>query len=108
MEAALGAHCAGSVGRFEPYHDYLFSNVDSIGVEPWSSIALKVGIVDTTNFAACLESPLSAEAVNADSVAASGLEIGGTPMVLVNGWRFGGAPPMTTLDSIIRAQGAVR
>jgi hypothetical protein len=36
-----------------------------------------------------------------DSLAATALDIPGTPLVLVNGWLYRGAPSPTALDTVI-------
>lgn len=99
--AALNAYCAGELGNFEPLHDYYFSHVDSLGAESWGTMATKAGIADTLMLSSCAASARANESIAIDSAAAVELGVTGTPTILINGWRYPGAPSLPTLDSVI-------
>jgi protein-disulfide isomerase len=99
--AAVAAECAAAQGRFAAYHDFLFEHQDSLKHIAWTSLAGRLGISDTTAFAACLGAPETATKLRRDSTDAIALKIPGTPLVLVNGWLYRGAPTSRVLDSVI-------
>jgi protein-disulfide isomerase len=105
--AAIAAQCAARQGKFAEYHDYLFSHQDSLKSLAWVSVAAQVGVADTSGFAACLADPATSEALQRDSTAAAALKIAGTPLVLINGWLYKGAPSLAVLDSVVMAEAAL-
>lgn len=82
--AAVAVECAGKLGRFEPYHDHLFSLFDSLGSKPWMEIAREVGIGDTTSFSSCLSDPIVSASIKRDMRLADSLGITATPTFLIN------------------------
>jgi protein-disulfide isomerase len=84
-DAAIAAECAGDQGAFWPMHDLLFETVDRWGIESPGSVltdlAAELGL-DTTGFAACLESRSALERVLSDTNDLSGV-IGSTPTFIV-------------------------
>jgi len=101
--AALAAECAGDQGRFFPYHTVLFENQDSIGTTPWSTLALRAGVPDTSRFNRCLTDQAALSRVQADVALGQRLEIRGTPTVIINGYELPGTPSRATIDSAIKA-----
>jgi protein-disulfide isomerase len=99
--AAIAAECAGRQSQFAAYHDFLFRHQDSLGTLNWSRVASTVGVADTARFRRCLGGGDVLATLNSDSLAAQRLRVSGTPTVLVNGWRFDGAPSPHQLDSAI-------
>ncbi len=100
--AAIAAECAGKRGRFEEMVRTVFAKQDSIGLLPWSALALNAGVVDTTSFKQCLSRPIA----EFPSIA-EGTQLGhsfgvrGTPTVFVNGWRLSAAPDSIELERVV-------
>lgn len=101
--AAYASICAGDQGRFTEYHDLLFAQQDSIGLTPWTTLAVRAGIEDTAQFQQCLDGPLVPGVVKADSLAGAGINLRGTPLMLINDRLIAGAPEPARLDSLVRA-----
>lgn len=99
-EAALGAKCAGRIGRFEAFHILLFVKQDSLGAIPWSDLAIRAGIADTAAFRACTQGDDIKEELRRDMAAATALHAVVTPTVLVNQLQYTGMP--NDLSKIIR------
>jgi protein-disulfide isomerase len=99
--AAVAAVCAAMQSQFAQYHDFLFRHQDSLGTLKWTRVAAGAGVKDTAEFTRCLVSSDADAILRADSLAADKLQATGTPTVLVNGWRFFGAPSTQQLDSAI-------
>lgn len=102
--AAIAAECARPAGRFKELHDVLFADIGRLGGTSWSAIASAAGVADTAAFIACMSGPAPAEKLAMDSLAAVRLGVRGTPTLLVNEWRIGGAPTLQTLDSLVRSE----
>lgn len=83
--AALAAECAGEQGRFEPYHDRLFAQQDSIGVKPWARFAAEAGVPDTAAFSQCVreERRMPNVARDADLARRTGIDV--TPSIVIDG-----------------------
>jgi protein-disulfide isomerase len=104
LPAAIAAECAAEHGRFTEFYQFVFEHQDSLKGADWPGIAHLVGVADTSAFSRCLDTPAIAERLRADSLAAADLKIPGTPLVLVNGWLYRGAPSQKTLDSLIASE----
>lgn len=100
-DAARAAECANSAGVFKPLHDSLFANGSRLYPEMIANLAMQAGISDTASFQACLSSLPVSDAIRNDSVAATALNVAGTPTTLFNHLRVVGAPTVSELDSII-------
>lgn len=101
FDAAVGADCAATQGRFEAYHDALFAKQDSIGIISWDEFARRAGVPDQREFRRCMASPSSASRVRNDIEAGDRLQVSGTPTVVVEGVRLSGTPSLGTLDSLL-------
>lgn len=102
-QAALASECAAAQGRFEAFHDILFGFQDEIGSRAWLEFAGSAGVQDLDGFEQCLAEGMYAERVEADMAAARELEIGGTPLVLINSLKFHGTPPLAELQEMVDA-----
>jgi protein-disulfide isomerase len=102
--AAIAAECATDQGRFAEYYRYLFVHQDSLAVTDWVNAAASVGVRDTAAFRGCLTSPEITRRLEVDSLAAAKLDIGGTPLVLVNAWKHPGAPGQAALEKLIQSE----
>ncbi len=89
VATAKAAHCAGLADRFWSYHDYLFvrqpewagvARPDSL----WVDYAANLGL-DAESFSACLASPATHAAVEADLRQALAAGVTGTPTVVLAG-----------------------
>ncbi|MHB0947487.1 MAG: DsbA family protein [Gemmatimonadaceae bacterium] len=97
--AALGAECAASQQKFAEYYAYVFPRQDSLAGMDQLQVAARIGVPDTVAYRACLSSSAAAQRLKEDSVAAAELKIRGTPLVLINGLAYAGAPT----DAVIQA-----
>jgi protein-disulfide isomerase len=102
-EAAIAAECADRVGSFEAFHDRLFAQPDSIGAKRWTRFAAEAGILDTAQFARCLNTRSAAYQVHQDSVAAVALGVQGTPTFLINDLMVIGNPGFEQLSEYVKA-----
>lgn len=102
-EAALAAECAGAQGRFEPYHDLLFSSQESLGVVSWGHLAALAGVPDTAALMRCVRDRTPAWRVDRDISVARELHLLGTPSIMVNETLLGGTPSYSELESRVKA-----
>lgn len=99
--AGLAAECAGEQGRFEPYHDRLFAQQDSIGTKPWERFAAEAAVPDLAAFTRCvLEERLLAN-VTRDAELAEETGISVTPSIVIDGTLVPGALPEAELEKWI-------
>jgi protein-disulfide isomerase len=103
--AALAAECAGAQGRFEPYHDRLFAQQDSIGLKPWERFATEAGVPDTAAFTRCVREERLIGNVTRDSAIAEKAGIRITPSIVVDGTLVPGALTETELEKWITGRG---
>lgn len=101
--AAIASECAAENGRFEAFADRMFGDQASIPAQQWSAVALAAGVRDTVSFKQCLAGSAAVRRLDEDAAAARRLGVSGTPTVLVNGLKYPGAIPVTTLDSAVSA-----
>jgi protein-disulfide isomerase len=87
-EAAMAAECAGELGKFWEFHDYLFDN--SQRLHDYSQAAAALGL-DQARFESCLTSGRSRETVARDVAAAASLGVESTPTLFINGRTVRGA-----------------
>jgi protein-disulfide isomerase len=101
--AAAAAECAARSGKFQNMHDVLYEKQDSIGVLSWAEFGRRAGLADSSVLAACMQDSTIAARIAADELAARQLNATGTPVVLINQWKFQGAPPLRVVDSVVRS-----
>ena len=94
------ARCAGSLGRYWPYHDKLFANQPSFARADLLRYAAEVGLPGE-KFAACLDARRFAPKVEADVEQARAIGIRGTPTFVVNGRLVAGALPVEDFRQLI-------
>jgi protein-disulfide isomerase len=99
--AARASECAAEQGRFREYHDALFADQDSLGLWSWERFAANAQMPDSAAFARCIARDGSPAALARDSAAANELGVRGTPMLLINGARVDGTPPLPTLERLV-------
>jgi protein-disulfide isomerase len=79
---AAGAECARQQGRFWEFHDALFARQRELAQANLGEMAAAVGVTASA-FTACLDGEAAAGVVLADSSAADGLGVSGTPTFFV-------------------------
>jgi protein-disulfide isomerase len=90
--AAVASECAAAQGRFEPFHDLLFSSQNEIGRTPWEEFARRANVASIDAFRTCLKSGRFEGRVDEDARAARALRLIGTPTIIVNGKMLVGSP----------------
>jgi len=103
--AARAAECAREQSRFAEFHDLVYAKQDSLGLKSWASFAGEAEIGDTLLFSRCVNRSDFDHRIDAGIKLAQQLQIGGTPTVIVNGWRFF-SPPRK--ENLVRAIDAIR
>jgi len=112
LGAARASNCAAEQGRFEAYHDALFTNQQAIGEVSWAQFADSAAVADKAAFARCLEQPQTQLAIQRDQDAAKQLGIRATPTLLINDRLVVGALSEEELqrwvEEALRAESATR
>lgn len=104
FEAAVASECAGEQGRFLAFHDALFDNQETIGIDPWIEFAKRASVSDHARFLACLDEEAPRDRVEADIALAQSIGVTGTPSFVVEGLLLEGLPGV---DSIKVALGGI-
>lgn len=102
LAAARAADCAAHQGKFEAFHDELFSAQHLIGTQTWKAFAFDAGVPDSTQFRHCIQDSLQVSAIDRDTAAADRLGVTGTPTILVNQYRLSGVASVVQLDKYVR------
>jgi protein-disulfide isomerase len=98
--AAEAARCAGSLGRYWPYHDKLFAAQPNFERADLIRYATDLALPREA-FERCLDSRRFAAAVEADLAQARALGVRSTPTFFINGRPFVGAQPIENFRSVI-------
>ena len=101
--AALASECAHEQGKFWEYHDLLFANQDSLGIDNYKEWAKELGL-NTAQFDACLDSEKYADEVEADMADGQRYGVTGTPAFFINGKLISGAQPYDVFVQAIEAE----
>jgi protein-disulfide isomerase len=101
--AARAAECAAAQGRYEAFHEKLFSEQRRLGLKPFSEMATEVGVKDMKAFDACISDTSAVRSIQADIADITQIGGTGTPAVIVNGWYLPAGASPDRLDSIARA-----
>jgi protein-disulfide isomerase len=101
LRAAIASECGARQGMFESIHHEFFRQVDSLGIKPWTAIALDAGITDTRTFDACMNDSTAFSAVARDVRAGQDLGVRGTPSLLVNELFLPGDPGARYLSDLV-------
>ena len=99
--AARAAECAATQGAFEAMHYALFERQDSLGLKPVGQYAADAAVPNLDAFEACIATAGLVAAIDSDSSMAREGGGGGTPTILLNGWRLPGAPDSARLHRCI-------
>jgi protein-disulfide isomerase len=106
--AARAAECAAEQGRFEAYHDALFSGQSSFSEGAWTRFAGEAGVRDPRAFTDCLRVGGGDAALARDTADAAKLGVLATPTLLVNGARITGAAPLPFLEQMVAREAAAQ
>jgi len=100
---ARGAECSRREGRFAQFVDKVYQAQESIRIKTPYEYAQSAGVSDSVRFHLCIADTTSAD-IPIDAGLKAGADIGvrATPTILVNGWRFEGAPTEYQLQKFIR------
>jgi len=77
----------------------LFAVQDSFGKKAWTEYARTAGVPDISRFTECMKAESTVAAIANDLSLARRLDVGFTPTLLINGWRY---PTSLGPDSIKR------
>ena len=102
QKAAEAAHCAGEQGKYWEYHNTLFENQSSLGIESLKHYAKALNL-DTSRFDACLDGGKQADKVKEDTKIGRSVSVNGTPTFFINGERLVGAQPIDAFKEKIDA-----
>lgn len=97
--AARATVCAARQERFWPMHDKIFAQQSTLASADLTAWAAELGL-DPDDFAACMQDPASAEAVEDDMAAAREVEVRGTPTSFVNGVKLVGARAIADFEAL--------
>lgn len=107
QKSAEAAECANRQGKFEVYHDLLFTNgqPDGSGLDNASlkKYAQTAGL-DTAKFNACLDGGDTAEIVKKDMAVGSAVGVTGTPSFVIGDELVVGALPWANFEQTIEAK----
>jgi protein-disulfide isomerase len=101
LQAAIAAECAARDGRFNAYHDSLFSGQARLGIHAWSSFANEAGVNDTLAFKRCMMDGDALTVVARDTAAGTVLQISGTPTLVIGDTVWTGVPSLQTLKALV-------
>jgi protein-disulfide isomerase len=105
-KAAEAAECAYRQGKFEEYHNKLFtlgkSDGTGLAVADLKKYAGDLGL-DTSKFNQCLDNGEAVDVIKKDIAAASSAGVNGTPTFIINGKKIVGAQPFANFQPIIDA-----
>lgn len=95
MEAARAAECASASGGFATMVDFIFANQDSLGLRDWAWFAAEAGVADIAEWSACMAESATPRIIQQGLDQGAKMNVKGTPVVYLNGWRYPGAPAET-------------
>jgi len=104
--AAEAGECANEQGKFQAYHDALYTNgqADGTGLDSASlkKYAAQIGL-NTVTFDQCLDSNATKSIVDKDEAIGSAAGVSGTPTFYINGTQVVGAEPASVFEQTIGA-----
>jgi len=103
LPAARALECASSLGAAARFVDAAYAKQDSFGLKPWVGYAQEAGVGDTLAFSACLRDTARVERVEKGRRLGDSMKVRGTPVVIINGWRFSSVPNDNVLRETIKA-----
>jgi protein-disulfide isomerase len=103
-EAAMGVLAVGGADAFWRFHDLLFKNQGSLGLDAFDAWAKDAGVTDVAAWRAGIASHAWSGAVDADLSEAAALGVDGTPSFFINGVSLVGAQSFEAFQAIIDDQ----
>ncbi|MDZ4258068.1 MAG: thioredoxin domain-containing protein [Gemmatimonadales bacterium] len=102
--AAQIAECISSTGLLPNWVDYVYDHQEDLGRRPWEELLREAAIPEPETFSRCLQ-PNGEVDRGIDSVIALVDEVGisGTPLVIMNGWKYEEPPTQVQLQADILA-----
>jgi protein-disulfide isomerase len=100
FKAAEAGQCAREQGKFWEYHDRLFANQQALEPEFLKKYAADAGL-DAAKFNTCLDTAQYGDRVQEQMGIGTGLGVGSTPTVFINGRLVSGAQPYDVFTTII-------
>ncbi len=100
--AALAFDCAAAQGRAAQMHHSLYGAQDSLSNLRWESLAAESGVPNLGEFVECMARDTTSVNIDFGIELAKGLEVNGTPTVVVNGWLFH-SPLPAAIESAVNA-----
>ncbi|MGE0171135.1 MAG: thioredoxin domain-containing protein [Oligoflexales bacterium] len=88
-DAARLARCAGSIGKFAPFHDTVYANQQDLSQQKLRQWATEVGLTDT-QINECLKSPDVLAKLQDDVALGNRVGVQGTPTIFINGQKVVG------------------
>jgi protein-disulfide isomerase len=107
LPAAEAAECAALQGQFWAMHDMIFENQalwsgNPDAQEVFQGFASQLGL-DVSAFLTCIGTHETAERIQNDQAAASGIGVRATPSFIVHRWGIEGAVPFSQFEQTIEA-----
>jgi protein-disulfide isomerase len=101
--AARAVECASEQGRFDAYHETLYTDSAWLGLgsKALEDYARATDVRDMPRFTTCLYSREPVAAIERDIRAAEALGITGTPLIMINGRLIRGVPDSAELEGLI-------
>lgn len=100
QKAAEAAWCAGEQGKYWEFHDRLFANQATLGMDGLKQHATAVGL-EPIGFTSCMESGRYATRVKDGAELGRDLGVDSTPTAFINGRRLTGAHPYEVFAEVI-------
>lgn len=100
--SARAAECAAEQGRFEQYHDLLFTLSDSLGLKSFESFAQDAGVRDSERFNACNASADSLQTISRSVDVVRMTAARGTPTIVVDGVLYLPPPSLEELEALLQ------
>lgn len=101
--AGRAAVCAGEQGREWQMISELFKRQGEFGSQPWAQAAQAASVPDSGAFRQCMSRDEKVEALELGLASGKRIGITGTPLVLLNGWRYATVPTRVELEADIDA-----
>lgn len=101
-QAARALECVAPSGFSSRFVDLAYSKQDSFGLKLWVAYAKEAGVLDTAAFTACVRDTATIDRIEKGRIFGEKLKIRGTPLIIINGWRFYHVPSDAELRQVIR------
>lgn len=79
----------------------VFHSQDSLGLLPWTELAIRAGVPDTSLVASCATNRQTPHRVDSAVALADFTGINATPTIMVDGWLFPGLPRLASVEAQI-------